>query len=187
MLMKCFSRIYFFSLLVFLIFQPGCYSPIYKNRKSGFSNDEFSRVLRYQSLVHEFTVRYNLDEIFLLALIQVESSGNRYAVSSSNCRGLTQLKYSTALDYMPDLEIDQLFDPEICLEITCRHLEWLRSLIERYFPYADQYEQYLLMAAAWNAGWSQVKRYGDIPPIPQTEVFVTRIEEYMQEFDSILF
>ncbi len=187
MLMNCFSRIYFFSLLVVFIFQPGCYSPTYTNQKSLYTDDDFSRVLRYQPLVHELAVHYNLNEIFLLALIQVESSARPDAVSSSNCRGLTQLKYTTALDYMPDLEIGQLFDPEICLEITCQHLVWLRDLIQRYFPEADEFEQYLLMAAAWNAGWSQVKRYGDIPPIPQTEIFVTRIEENMEALDSILF
>ncbi|GEM_PF-6259595 len=187
MIVNCFSRIYFFPLLAFFIFQLGCYSPTYKNQKSRFTDDKFSGVLRYQPLVHKLAVHHNLYEIFLLALIQAESRGNQFAISSSNCRGLTQLKYSTALDYMPNLEIDQLFDPEICLEITCQHLEWLRDLIQRYFPEADEYEQYLLMAAAWNAGWSQVKRYNGVPPILQTEIFVDRVEENMEALNNILF
>lgn len=86
---------------------------------------------------------------WMLSLITVESVGDTYAVSSSGALGLTQLLLSTAQMYSPEVTRNDLFDPEINVDIAFQHLSYL----------LNKYSGNLLVAFdAWNRGEGRVDR-----------------------------
>ena len=113
-------------------------------------------ILYFDELISEIAREYKIDYHLLLAIGQVESSGNPKAVSHADCHGLTQLKLSTARDYAPRVTRSDLHDPQINLEIAGRHMVFLRRLVRKRFPNADAERRIILLAAAWNAGWGNV-------------------------------
>ena len=140
--------------------------------------------LKYQDIIIRISRKYSNDPMLMIAIVEAESRGNTLAISSSNCRGLTQLKLSTARDYMPEVTIQQLHDPVINLEIASRHMAMLVRNIRHTFPYADEWQHVALVAAAWNAGWGNVKRSGGIPNIAETKSHVERVLMYYQRLKS---
>jgi soluble lytic murein transglycosylase-like protein len=140
--------------------------------------------LKYQDTIIRISQRYGNDPLLMIAIVEAESRGNTLAISSSNCRGLTQLKLSTARDYMPEVTLQQLHDPVINLEIASRHMAILVRNIRQTFPYADEWQHVALVAAAWNAGWGNVKRSGGIPNIAETKSHVERVLMYYQRLKS---
>lgn len=139
-------------------------------------------IFKFKEMIQRKAKRYQLDQFFLLALGQAESSGNPMAVSSADCRGLTQLSIRTARDYDAELQASDLHNPETNLEIGSRHLVHLRKLIARDFPEADLERRIVLMAAAWNAGWSRVRRARGVPNISETKIFTQRVLKYYRQY-----
>ncbi|RMI20438.1 MAG: hypothetical protein D6681_02375 [Calditrichaeota bacterium] len=138
--------------------------------------------LRYRELIRQKAARYNVDYYLLLAIVQAESGGNPRAVSQDNCRGLTQLHIRTAREYMPTVTPEQLHDPEINLEIAARHMKRVRMLVRKYFPHAGLEQRVVLIAAAWNAGWSRVRNAGGVPNLYETKVFTRRVLQYYRKY-----
>ncbi len=139
-------------------------------------------VFRYEELIRWKSSQYQIDYYLMLALVQAESSGNPNAISSSNCRGLTQLKLSTARQYDRSLSYADLHNPEINIEIASRHMVRLRRLVREYFPNASLMERVALIAASWNAGWSRVRKNGTVPNIEETQRFVQRVAYYYKSY-----
>jgi soluble lytic murein transglycosylase-like protein len=140
--------------------------------------------LKYQEAIIRISRKYGNNPFLMIAIVEAESRGNTMAISASNCRGLTQLKLSTARDYMPEVTLQQLHDPIINLEIASRHMAVLVRNIQQFFPYVDEWQHVALVAAAWNAGWGNVKRSGGIPNISETKSHVERVLTYYQRLQS---
>jgi len=98
---------------------------------TGLAADEIARV--GVAVVLE-SQRAGIPAELVLALIQVESSGNAFAVSPVGAMGLMQLLPSTAEEVAADLGIQwtgapMLFDPVANVRLG---VEYLRQLIDRY-------------------------------------------------------
>ena len=103
------------------------------------------------------------------AIIQVESEGNPRAVSRKGAMGLMQLMPSVLEAY----QVEDPFDPLANVEAGVRHLKYL----------LQEFSGNLSLAlAAYNAGPGTVRKYGGIPPFPETHKYLFRVlREYQGE------
>lgn len=137
------------------------------------------KVYRWRNLVDKYAVKYQLSQALILAVIQMESGGNEKAfrfepgfydhylknnlnwqnimrernyvpeqVSSSY--GLMQLMYTTAWMLGFRGYPEQLYDPEINIDIGCKYL---RQLMDKYDG------NHMLALAHYNGGSTGAKQY----------------------------
>lgn len=105
-------------------------------------------------------IRYGLPPALVAAVVEVESGGNLYAVSSRGALGLMQ---ATRDKFGPR---QNPFAPEINLDVGARYLaEQLRRF----------HGDLPLALAAYNAGPAAVVRYHGVPPYPETQAYVRRV------------
>jgi len=96
------------------------------------------------------------------AIIQVESEGNPRAVSRKGAMGLMQLMPSVLKAY----QVEDPFDPLANIDAGVRHLKYL----------LQEFSGNLSLAlAAYNAGPGTVRKYGGIPPFPETHRYLFRV------------
>lgn len=104
--------------------------------------------------------RYGIPPALVAAVVEVESGGDRYAVSSRGALGLMQ---ATRDKFLPT---QNPFDPETNLDVGARYL-------------AEQMKRFdgdlTLALAAYNAGPAAVARYRGVPPYPETKAYVRRV------------
>lgn len=177
---------------LFLLLLQGCYyAPVVAPPAPEVqpAPNQQTRSVRYQDAILNFdrlaqqkADRYGIDYYLLLAIGQAESGGDPGARSSADCRGLTQLKLSTARDYEPRVSLSDLHDPGINLDIGARHMAWLRKLVHQNFPNASLEQRVVLIAAAWNAGWSRVSETGGIPRIRETQKFSRKVLHFYRKY-----
>ncbi|HFD87622.1 MAG TPA: lytic transglycosylase domain-containing protein [Gammaproteobacteria bacterium] len=120
------------------------------------------RISRYQSHIKTMARRYDVDSELIKAVIITESCFNPRAVSPVGARGLMQLMPATA----SMLGVSDPFDPE---ENISGGVRYLRMML-------DEFNQNKKLAlAAYNAGPNAVKKYGKVPPFPETQHYVKKI------------
>lgn len=105
---------------------------------------------------------YGLEPALLRAVARQESAFQPCAVSRAGAMGLMQLMPETAAN----LGVADPFDPEQSILGGARYL---RLLLDRFD------NDLALTLAAYNAGPARVESYGGIPPIRETQNYVTRI------------
>ena len=93
-------------------------------------------------------------------MIEVESNYQARARSPKGAQGLMQLMPATARQY----GVRNSYDPQANVSAGVRHLKDLMSRFE--LP---------LALAAYNAGEGTIRRYGGVPPFPETQSYVSRI------------
>jgi len=114
----------------------------------------------FADLISSAAATYNLDPRLIHAVIEQESNYAARARSKKGARGLMQLMPATARQY----GVSNAYDPKSNIEAGVRHLKDLLSRLE--LPTA---------LAAYNAGEATVRRYGGLPPFPETKDYVRRI------------
>jgi hypothetical protein len=115
---------------------------------------------RFADLIREAAARHGLEPRLLAAVIRVESNFEHRARSHKGAMGLMQLMPATARQYA----VADPYDPALNIEAGARHL---RALLDRF--------DLRLALAAYNAGEGAVRRYGGVPPYPETRAYVARI------------
>ncbi len=118
-------------------------------------------VQQWTPVVAPIAARYNLDTEFILRVIEAESGGDPRAVSPKGAIGLMQLMPETARA----LGVQDPYDPVQNIEGGVRYLS---HLIHRFGDLR-------LALAAYNAGPSNVQRYGGVPPFPETQRYLERV------------
>lgn len=139
--------------------------------------------LKYRESVEKNAHLYQIDPLLITAIMRVESSFDRYAISSKGARGLMQLMPETArwaadLMGLKDFELEQLFDPEVNIAIGVWYLSNLR----------EQFDGDMVLAlAAYNGGRANVLRWlreeawsGEVEtvhdiPFPETRGYVQKV------------
>jgi soluble lytic murein transglycosylase-like protein len=99
---------------------------------------------------------------FLHAVIRFESNYDMSAISAKGAIGLMQLMPGTAARY----GVRDIYDPGQNIDGGCRYLKELMKLYNN---------DTKMVLAAYNAGQEAVKRYGKIPPYPETRAYIQRI------------
>ena len=117
----------------------------------------------FAEIIDAASVRHGVDSALLFALIEVESSYKPNAVSAKGAMGLMQLMPATARQYA----VADPYNPSDNIEAGTKHL---RSLL-------DRYDDVHAALAAYNAGEGSVRRFGGVPPFPETRRYVTKILE----------
>lgn len=119
---------------------------------------------QYLPYVSESSIRYQLDQALVFAVIEAESSFNPFAVSHANAYGLMQVMPNTAgRDYFQRLQKSDarpsrqyLFNAQNNIEIGSGYLSILRDVYLRGInsPLSQEY----CMIAAYNGGAGQLLR-----------------------------
>jgi len=105
---------------------------------------------------------YELEPSLLRAVARKESAFQPCAVSRAGAMGLMQLMPETAAT----LGVENPFDPEQSIFGGARFLRFL----------LDRFQNDLSLAlSAYNAGPARVERHGGVPPIPETQDYVSSI------------
>ena len=128
---------------------------------------------KYDALIVNTALKYDLEPSFIKAVIHVESAFDRYALSPAGAMGLMQLMPATASNYQ--LKQDH-FNPNRNIEVGVQHI---KDLMQRYG--SDK----RLSLAAYNAGQGAVSKYDGVPPFKETRNYIKKVmrlyELYKQE------
>jgi len=127
---------------------------------------------QYRQHIKAASVKYQLPEALLLAVMAVESNFDPRALSEKGAVGLMQLMPGTARD----MYVSDAWSPEQNIDGGARYLRILANLYE-----GDLFKT----LAAYNAGPDAVRRAGDaIPDIPETREYVRRVVALYQAFKA---
>ncbi|MCX7984365.1 MAG: lytic transglycosylase domain-containing protein [Bacteroidetes bacterium] len=130
------------------------------------------RVNRFHSIIESIAEQHGVDSTLVKAVIAAESAGNPRALSSKQAKGLMQLIDSTAVA----MGVSNVWDPE---ENIKAGVKYLKILLEQFNGDVK------LALASYNAGPSRVEKYGTIPPIPETQMYVSRVLKLWKAFQSM--
>lgn len=120
---------------------------------------------RFRALIKAASRNHRVDHVLVEAIIMAESRFNPKAVSKRGAVGLMQLMPGTA----EALGAGDFFNPEHNINAG---VMYLRQLL-------DHYQGDLrLTLAAYNAGTTEVKRHGGVPPYRATHDFIRKVLDY---------
>ena len=115
---------------------------------------------RFAPIIDQISAKHGVDANLVRAVITVESAYQEHARSRKGAMGLMQLMPATARQY----GVNDPYDARSNIEGGIRYL---KSLMEQF--------ELKLALAAYNAGEAAVRRFGGIPPYPETRNYVNRI------------
>ena len=117
---------------------------------------------RYHGIVNTVAKKYYLPPELIHSIIRAESNYDPFAISPKGAMGLMQLMPETAKIY----KVKNVFDPQDNIE---GGVKYLNDLIKLFNSDTD------LVLAAYNAGQEAVKKYGGIPPYPETKSYIKNV------------
>jgi len=124
----------------------------------------------YESLIQQWSKKYNVPADLVRAVIRVESDFHPHAVSSAGAEGLMQLMPKTA----KSLGVQDSFDPSQNIR---GGTQYLRKLANQFNGDAR------LTLAAYHAGPGAVERAGNIP-YKATERYVRKVLTHYYRYHS---
>jgi soluble lytic murein transglycosylase-like protein len=140
------------------------------NRNSAFNDHSLLRSAsnpELDSLIRKAAGRHQVDPDLIHAIVRVESGYDSQAVSSKGAMGLMQLIPATATRF----GVENPFDPRQNIEGGTSYLKYLLGLFDGNLA---------LSLAAYNAGENSVLREGGIPPFPETQDYVRKVQSFYQ-------
>jgi len=116
----------------------------------------------YVKWISESSKEYNVNSLLILAVMMQESNCKSTLVSSASAKGLMQLMDETA----NEMGVKNSFDPEENIMGGTKYLRWL----------LDKYNNdFSLVLAGYNAGPTNVDKYGGVPPFSETQNYVKEV------------
>lgn len=128
------------------------------------------RLKKFDGYIKEASKKFNVDEKLIKSVILTESSARADAKSKANAKGLMQLIDSTA-NY---LGVENVWDPK---ENIMGGTKYLSKLLKTFNGDTD------LALAGYNAGPGNVKKHKGIPPFKETQNYVQRVKNYLNNLD----
>jgi hypothetical protein len=143
--------------------KPGQPLAILDLAEEGFDEEESGEeTVCFSAALSRISTEHGVPLKLVQAIIQVESEGNPKAVSRKGAMGLMQLMPSVLEAY----QVEDPFDPLANIDAGVRHLKYL----------LQEFSGNLSLAlAAYNAGPGTVRKYGGIPPFPETHKYLFRV------------
>lgn len=127
----------------------------------------------YKSEVDLAASEFGVDAALLRAIIHAESAFNPLAISAKGAQGLMQLMPGTATD----LGVADAFD-------AAQNIRGGAEYLARMLKDFDGDER--LAAAAYNAGPGAVRKYANVPPYAETQVYVERVATLRDRYRKAL-
>ena len=127
----------------------------------------------YRKEIEGMADYYQVDANLVRAIIHAESHFRKDVISKQGAQGLMQLMPATARE----LGVVNPFDPQQNIRGGVKHLA---KLMKKY------YGNIRMVAAAYNAGEGSVKKYKGIPPFPETQVYIERVEILHKRYSKII-
>ena len=124
---------------------------------------------KYSTHIENAAYKYRVDPAYVRAIIHAESHFNPSAVSKQGAQGLMQLMPKTA----DSLGVN---NPLVASQNINGGVKHLARLLKKYRGNRK------LVSAAYNAGEGAVKKYNGIPPYPETQVYVERVDILHQRY-----
>ncbi len=121
-------------------------------------------------LVRRYARQYGLRDSLVYAVIEAESAGRPDAVSRVGVRGLMQLMPWMAAE----MGVTTPFDPAQNIAGGTQYLPGLLKAFNNNLT---------LALAAYNAGPATVRKYGGVPPFPETEAYVKMVIQLAREIE----
>jgi hypothetical protein len=119
---------------------------------------------RIMKIVYKLAPQFGIEPGLAFAVIRAESNFNVNALSDKNAQGLMQLIPETAARF----RVNKPFDAEQNIRGGLSYLQWLLAYFKGNVP---------LVLAAYNAGEGTVDRYRGVPPFPETQGYIKRIQQ----------
>lgn len=123
-------------------------------------------ISQYEPIIDRYAAANGVSPNLVKAVIKTESDGNPRDVSRAGAMGLMQLMP----DNVKDAGIDDPFDPEQNIAAGTKQLS---DLLTQYGGNLD------LALAGYNAGPGNVRKYGGVPPFPETENYIKKVRAAM--------
>lgn len=117
-----------------------------------------------KSLVVSTARRYGVDEGFAVAIAWAESRFDENRNSPKGARGPMQLIPETAARF----GVQDICDPAQNIEGGIKYLRFL----------LDEFQNPLLVAAAYNSGEGRIYEYGGVPPFQETVGYVAKVVNF---------
>lgn len=135
------------------------------------SRDEVKRL--YDPIVKIYSTKYRVPVDLIHSIIKAESDYDCRALSVKGAAGLMQLMPETAIQY----GVRDRFDPQ---DNIMGGVKYLKDLCQLFNNNTKS------VLAAYNAGQEAVKKFGGIPPYPETKEYIRRVmEDYPRAFIPI--
>lgn len=140
------------------------------------AKEEFSSYLQttasLEDIFTEASERYNVPKNLIKAIAKAESDFNPNATSGVGAQGIMQLMPATARE----LGVTDSYDPYQNIMGGTKYISQM----------LDKYDGDITLAlAAYNAGSGNVKKYGGVPPFKETQNYVVKVTNYMNEGVSV--
>jgi len=116
----------------------------------------------YDPIVTATSRKHDIPPDLVHSIIRAESNYDCFAISAKGAMGLMQLMPDTAREY----GVKNVFDPAQNIEGGIKYLKDLIKLFDR---------KTNIVLAAYNAGQEAIKKFGGIPPYPETKNYIKRI------------
>jgi soluble lytic murein transglycosylase-like protein len=126
------------------------------------SRDEVKRL--YDPIVKVYSTKYRVPADLVHSIIKAESDYDCRALSVKGAAGLMQLMPETATQY----GVRDRFNPDDNIMGGVKYLKDLCQLFNNNTKF---------VLAAYNAGQEAIKKFGGIPPYPETKEYIRRVME----------
>jgi soluble lytic murein transglycosylase-like protein len=132
-------------------------------RPASLQNSTSLAGVPYADMFLKAGAKYDVSPKLLAAVAKVESGYNPGAVSKAGAQGLMQLMPATARG----LGVHNSFDPQQAINGAAKLLA----------GHLKEFKSVPLALAAYNAGGSNVHKYGGIPPFAETQAYVPKVQK----------
>lgn len=122
-----------------------------------------------EEIINLSAARYGVDPKLVKAVVKAESDFNPGAVSRAGAKGLMQLMPETA----QLMGVEDVHDPVENVDGGTRYLTRLLKAFDW---------EVTLAVAAYNAGETAVRKYGGVPPYPETRDYVDRVLRLYRQY-----
>jgi len=116
---------------------------------------------KFQAFINQASKKHGLDKALVRAVMEVESGADPAAISPKGAQGLMQIMPGTA----KDLKLSDPLNPEESIDAGSRYLK----------AQLAAFGDVRLALAAYNAGPEAVRKFGGIPPYPETQHYVEAV------------
>jgi len=129
------------------------------------------RIESYSDTIQAASQKFGVNANLIKAVMASESGGKPNAQSSKDAKGLMQLIDSTA----SDMGVKNVWNPQQNIFGGAKYLKQMLDKFQGDLPRA---------VASYNAGPAAVEKHGGVPPIKETKEYVSKVLNYLQQFEQ---